>query len=125
VNNQPKPVRRWPGRVIVAGSIAMLGGAVDPLEGSLVILAGSALVAIGTFPAGGRARKYWLWVLALVAAGVGAMWALSAVGGIGGGSGRSMWWGLVIVPYPVGWLLGLGGTIARLVQHVRARRTGA
>ena len=35
--------------LIIAGSIAMVVGAIDPLEGSLIILPGSGLVALGTF----------------------------------------------------------------------------
>ena len=39
----------WARILIIAGSIAMLIGAIDPMEGSLVILPGSGLVALGTF----------------------------------------------------------------------------
>jgi len=34
--------------------------------------------------------------------GVGALWFLSSLGGIGGKSGHSIWWGLLILPYPTG-----------------------
>jgi hypothetical protein len=74
----------------VVGGIAMLLGAVDPLEGSLLILPGSALLAFAMF-LGKRARRtliYWLWVFILIAVGVGAMSVLSAFGGIGVMSGR-------------------------------------
>jgi hypothetical protein len=39
----------WSRILTTVGGIAMLVGALDPMEGSLVILPGSALVALGTF----------------------------------------------------------------------------
>ncbi|MFM9090669.1 MAG: carboxypeptidase regulatory-like domain-containing protein, partial [Verrucomicrobiota bacterium] len=65
----------------------------------------------------------WALITALIATGVTAMLALSAVGGIGGHTGRSWAWGLLLLPYPAGWLLGVG----TLLAHVRAahrRRSG-
>jgi hypothetical protein len=98
---------RWPRRLILIGLIAMVGGAVDPLEGSVVILAGSALVALGAYlGADPRARLSWA-ALALLAVGVAAMFAVSALDGFGGRTGRSSWWGLLLLPYPVGWVIGL------------------
>ena len=75
----------WSRILKVVGGIAMLVGTLDPLEGSVAILAGSALVALGMY-LGGKERRtvlYWTWVFILIAVGVGAMFALSAVGGIG------------------------------------------
>jgi len=40
---------------------------------------------------------------------VGAVWGLSAFGGIGGDTGRSMWLGLLILPYLIGWSMGIWG----------------
>ena len=34
----------------------------------------------------------------LIAIGVGALWGLSMFGGIGGKSGHSIWWGVLILP---------------------------
>ena len=73
----------------------MLLGTLDPLEGSLLILPGSGSVALGMYLSGRDRRTvpYWTWAFILIAVGVGAMFALSAVEGIGGKSGHSMWWG--------------------------------
>jgi hypothetical protein len=109
--------------LVILGGIAMLLGTLDPLEGSLLILPGSGLVALGMF-LGKRERRtfvYWVWVFILIAVGVGAMFVLSAFGGIGGKSGHSMWWGVLILPYPVGWLMGFAGAIAALIQFSKAR----
>lgn len=101
----------WSRILLTVGSIAMLVGALDPMEGSLVILPGSGLVALGTFVA--RSERRWIayrvGVFLLIAIGVGAMWGLTQVGGVGGNSGRSMWWGVLILPYLIGWSMGIWG----------------
>ena len=94
--DRPTRRRTVPSRIIViAGIAAMLIGAVDPLEGSLVIVPGSGLVALGARLGKSRHRKSLYWSFALVAAGVGALWGLSAIGGLGGPGGHPYWWGLV------------------------------
>ena len=40
----------WSRILVLVGSIAMLVGALDPMEGSVVILPGSGLVALGSLP---------------------------------------------------------------------------
>ena len=106
-----KPHHRWSRILIVVGTIAMLVGALDPLEGSPIVLLGSGLVGLGTFFDSGERRwiAYRTGVLILIAVGVGAMWGLSALGGFGGNSGRSMWWGVLVLPLFVGWPLGVWG----------------
>jgi len=91
----------WSRILVIAGCIAMVVGAIDPMEGSLLILPGSGMVALGTFIAQSERRliAYRVWVFILVAIGVGALWGLSEVGGFGGSSGRTMWWGVLILPY--------------------------
>ncbi|MBM3843938.1 MAG: hypothetical protein FJ397_11875 [Verrucomicrobia bacterium] len=107
------------------GILAFARGALDPLEAAFVILAGSVLLPGSArlpgapLPRPGR----WALVAALIATGVTAMLARSAGGGIGGHTGRSWAWGLLLLPYPAGWLLGVG----TLLAHVRAahrRRSG-
>jgi hypothetical protein len=113
----------WSRILKVVGGIAGVVGTLDPMEGSLLILPGSGLVAVGMY-LGGKDRRtvlYWTWAFILVAVGVAALFGLSAVGGIGGKSGRSMWWGILILPYPVGWLMALGGGVAGLVRFFKAR----
>ena len=98
---------------MIPGSLAMLLGALDPMEGSVVILIGSALVTLGTFldpdPAQHRWLRYRLLVFGLIALGVGAVWGLTAMGGFGGSSGHTMWWGVLILPYLIGWAMGVCG----------------
>ena len=102
---------RWADVLVTGGFIALLVGAIDPLEGSLLILPGSGLVALGTFLGRGERRHklYRLWVFVLITVGVAALWGLSAAGGFGGTSGLSIWWGLLVLPYLVGWVMGILG----------------
>ena len=102
---------RWADILIGAGFAAMLLGAIDPLEGSLAILPGSGLVMLGTFLGHGerKHRIYRLWVFGLITAGVAALLWLSMLGGFGPPE-RSIWWGVLVLPYLVGWVMGIVGS---------------
>jgi len=101
----------WSKILTVAGGVGMAVGAIDPLEGSLLILPGSALFAFGAWLGQAErrviARKVCAFIL--IALGVGTMWGLSVVGGFGGSSGRSAWWGLLFLPYLIGWSMDMWG----------------
>lgn len=105
---------RWSRILGIAGLVVMLIGSIDPLEGSLLIVPGVAMVAFGAMLGKSRHRVFLYRAFVLVAIGVAALWGVSSVGGFGGYTGRSNWWALVIVPYPVGWIMALVGAIRRL-----------
>ncbi len=105
---------RWSRILGIVGFVVMVIGALDPLEGSLVILPGIGLVALGAWLGKSRHRKFIYWSFVLAAVGIGALWGLSVLGGFGGKSGRSNWWWLALLPYPVGWIMGIVGAIRRL-----------
>jgi len=109
--------RRWARVLVIAGAVGLIAGAVDPLEGSVVILGGVGLAALGARLGHSRQVRLLSWALVLVAAGVGAMFALSAGGGIGGSTGRSLWWAVLMVPYPIGWILGLVGAFRAIRER--------
>jgi hypothetical protein len=69
----------WSRILVIVGSIAMLVGAHDPMEGAVVILPGSGLVALGAFLGHSERRliAYRVGVFVLILIGVGAMWGLS------------------------------------------------
>jgi len=100
--------------LLIAGLVLMVAGAVDPMEGSVVILAGSAIAAIGAYI--GRVARLTAIVsgLVLILIGVSVMFFFSNLGGVGGNSGRSIWWMLTMAPYPIGWLVGLIAIVASL-----------
>jgi ABC-type multidrug transport system permease subunit len=41
----------------------------------------------------------------MITVGVIFLFYLSSLGGFGGNSSLSWWWGLLILPYPIGWLM--------------------
>ena len=116
-----KTQKPWSRILVIAGGIAMLAGALDPMEGSVVILVGSGLVTLGTFL--GHPKRsllaYWMCIFILIVVGVGALFGLSAMGGFGGTTGRSMWWGVPILPYPLGWIMGIVSLSARMIRSFR------
>lgn len=165
--------------LVVLGILLMLAGAADPLEGSVLIAAGSVLGALGV-RLGGRPRRraallgvaaigalslvfpvmailrkqpfilvpfglvalgvllllFGMWLgeralprlavasAAFATAGVTWMFVLSAMGGFGGDTGRPAWWALTLLPYPVGWALGLVclGRVLRAGGEAAARQ---
>lgn len=111
---------RWSRVLLVVGLVAMLVGAVDPLEGSAVILPGIALVLVGGMLGRSRHRKWLLLSFVLVAVGVGVMFGLSALGGLGGETGRSYLWAIFLLPYPAGWIMGCVGAVRCLRERPSA-----
>ena len=108
---------RW---LVVAGLVLMVIGIIDPLEGSVVVLGGSMLAALGAFRSQHRSRLSFT-AVALIAFGVSVMSGLSALGGVGGNTGRSVWWALLCLPYPIGWILGLISAASELRKPRHAR----
>jgi hypothetical protein len=105
--------------LLIIGGAAMLVGAIDPLEGSVVILIGNILILIGILLNKKTQQEVRFWTLTFVLTlfGIAAMFILSALGGFGGESELSWWWAVLILPYPIGWLLGIGGLISRVYKH--------
>jgi hypothetical protein len=93
--------------LVIIGLVVMVIGAIDPLEGSLVILPGIAVVAAGALLGKAQRRKVLLWAPILAAVGIAALWIVSSMGGFGGTTGLSSWWALTMLPYPVGWFITL------------------
>ena len=77
------------------------------MEGSILILVGSLLLATVTHLFRDPHRKWYRLACILILIGVSALWILSAFGGFGGESDLGYGWAVWIVPYPVGWLMFL------------------
>jgi hypothetical protein len=108
--------KRWTKIIYIAGVVALIMGIIDPLEGSVVIMAGNALIALSTFLTRDRHWKLFLATLIMVVTGVFFLFYLSSLGGFGGNSSLSWWWGTLILPYPIGWLINIVLLIVRAVQ---------
>lgn len=106
--------------VYIIGIIAFLIGVLDPLEGSVIIAAGSFLITISTYLNRDKHWKLFLASFIMITVGVFFMFYFSSLGGFGGTSRLSWWWGLLIIPYPLGWLLSL----ILLIMRIRKEREG-
>jgi hypothetical protein len=104
---------KWTRIIYIIGVVSLIIGIVDPLEGSVVITAGSALIALSTYLTHDRHWKFFLVSLIMVVIGVFFLFYLSELGGFGGESALSWWWGTLILPYPIGWLLSIVLLIVR------------
>jgi hypothetical protein len=103
--------------VYIIGVIALIIGSLDPMEGSVVIASGSALIALSAYFTHDRHFKIFLFSFLMILIGVFFLFYLSSLGGFGGTSKLSWWWGTLILPYPVGWLISIVTLIIRAVKN--------
>lgn len=107
---------KWTRVVYYAGVTALIIGILDPLEGSVVIATGSLLITLATYLTHDPHRKLFLLSMILIAIGVFFLFYLSSLGGFGGNSTLSWWWGLLVLPYPIGWIMAVVLLITRLTK---------
>ena len=92
-------------RILHLAAVALfIIGTIDPLEGSVLIMAGSILLAALGFFDNKQNWKFIFSASILIIIGVFFLFYLSSLGGFGGNSTLSWWYGLLILPYPIGWL---------------------
>lgn len=111
----------WSRILLILGLFGMLVGALDPLEGSILIAPSTGIAAAGALVGHTRHRRLLYLGFFLITIGVGSMFLLSTIGGVGGPSGTSTWWALTIVPYPIGWILALVAAALALLDSFRHR----
>lgn len=88
------------------------------MEGSVLIVAGSVLIANIAYY---FKNSYWQWFIANatgISIGVFFLFFFSNLGGFGGKSTLSWWWGILILPYPIAWL----ANIILLIKLVRKKK---
>lgn len=112
--------RSWARTLTIAGLVLMVVGILDPLEGSIAILAGCAAGFAGAAMARNPHSGLLLRALVLMAAGISVMIGFSVMGGIGGETGRPLWWAAALLPYPAGWVLGIVGSVKVLRDRAAA-----
>ena len=112
---------RWSRTLLVAGVLAMLLGALDPLEGFVVILPGALAIAASAILAR-RNRAVAIASVVLIALGIGGMLLATWLGGIRGDTPNRNLMVLAIMPYPIGWLVGIiGGALMFRRPHPSVR----
>lgn len=116
-----KKKTKWSHIIYIAGVIALIIGAIDPLEGSVVVVTGSAFVALATYLSHDRHRKIFLLSFIMIAIGVGFMFYFSSLGGFDEGARLSWWWGSLILPYPAGWLMSIILLIKRVLAEQKQK----
>ncbi|MFA7332139.1 MAG: hypothetical protein WC326_13800 [Candidatus Delongbacteria bacterium] len=114
---------RWWRLLVWSGTGLSVVGSLDPLEGSLLILPGIGLAALGAWLARGPFRLWLPAAFLSTALGVGLLWYISSLGGVGGDHGLSLWWALLLLPYPIGWLGGLVLSLLWLRQSLQRKPT--
>jgi len=108
---------KWTRIIYIVGVIALIIGAIDPLEGSVVIIVGSALLALSAYATSDRHTKIFTASLLMIVIGVAFLFYFSSLGGFGGTSTLSWWWGLLILPFPIGWLIIIIVLIRRAIKN--------
>ncbi len=94
----------WKKWLQILGVILFIAGSLDPMEGSVIIAIGSILLASVAYY---FKKPFWKWFAANafgISIGVFFLFFFSNLGGFGGKSTLSWWWGTLILPYPIGWL---------------------
>jgi hypothetical protein len=114
---------KWTRIIYIIGVIALIIGAIDPLEGSVVIMAGSALLALSAYATSDRHSKIFTASLIMIVIGVAFLFYFSSLGGFGGTSTLSWWWGLLILPFPIGWLTIIIVLIRRAIENKKLKST--
>ena len=101
------------------GIILFCIGTLDPMEGSLLIVPASIIIAIASYLQQKKYFKIFLFNAIMIFIGVFFLWFLSSLGGFGGNSKLSIWWGLTLIPYPLGWLLNV---IFLLIHYFKTKK---
>ncbi len=114
-----KTQAKWTRVVYIIGVILLIIGAIDPLEGSVLILIGSAFLALSTYLARDRHYKIFMSAAIMNIVGVFFLFYFSSLGGFGGTSTLSWWWALLVIVYPIGWLMTIVLLIVRAFQKKR------
>lgn len=102
---------------ILAVTLLLLG-ALDPMEGSVLIAAGSILLALHVHLSNDSRKRLFITASAMIIAGVFFLFLFSSLGGFGKGH-LSWWWGLFVLPYPMGWMITV---ISLLDSSIRKKR---
>jgi hypothetical protein len=109
-----KEKNKWIRITYILGVTIFIIGTIDPLEGSVLILAGSLLLTFSAYFSGDKHFKLFLTLFLLMIIGVFFLFYLSSLGGFGD-QYLSWWWATLVLPYPISWI----STVALLIYRAR------
>lgn len=114
--------RKWIRIIYIIGIISLIAGALDPLEGSVIIAVGSALIALSTHLSHDRDRRIFLTAFIMIITGVCFMFYFSSSVGFVGESTLSWSWSTLILPYLIGWLIIIILLIIRAINNKKTAK---
>jgi hypothetical protein len=106
----------WIRIAFIFGVVSLIIGVIDPLEGSVVIALGSMLLTFSTYMQNDPHWKGYLAGSVMILTGVSFLFYFSTKGGFGE-SAMSWWLGILVLPYPLGWLLSVILLILRIFKR--------
>jgi hypothetical protein len=106
----------WIRIAFIFGVVSLIIGVIDPLEGSVLVALGSILLSVSTYMQKDPQWKFYLTGSVMIITGVSFLFYFSTLGGFGD-SAISWWWGILILPYPLGWLLSVIMLILRIFKR--------
>ena len=113
----------WKRLLYIVGIVALIIGAIDPLEGSVLICGGAILISVAVLAAHDRHRYVFLGASIAIIIGTAMLFYMSSLGGIGKGTPYSMWWALVFLPLPLGWLMMIVLLIVRAFRRWKHKKS--
>jgi hypothetical protein len=105
----------WIRVAFIFGVVSLIIGVIDPLEGSVLIALGSILLTFSTYMRKDPQWKGYLAGSVMIITGVSFLFYFSTKGGFG--DSMSWWLGILILPYPLGWLLSVIMLILRIFKR--------
>lgn len=103
---------------ILAVALLLLG-ALDPMEGSVLIAVGSLMLALQVRMSGDARRTLYFTTALMILVGVFFLFFFSSRGGLVKGQ-LSVWW-ILMLPYPVGWMITVSSLLDTSIRKRRGR----
>lgn len=120
-NSEMNNTKKRTSILAMVGWIALISGAIDPLEGSLAIAIGSILICLDAWRRGSAWRFLYAIASGLILIGVFFLFYISSRGGIEGNLLKSPL-SLLIAPYPIGWLVFVFSFVKTQLEKSISRR---
>lgn len=103
--------------VYIISILALLLGAADPMEGSIIIAAGAMMLALSSHLQKDRYSKIFIASALMIFFGVFSLWFVSSLGGFD--PKREWWWLVFILPYPIGWIISLVTLVIKALKRTK------